>query len=571
MPTEELAFVNAALDAIEAGASADSQECQILDFKEDPAVHADAKNPDAKLLDFLIDTTICFSNADGGVAHIVLGVNDKKSGPEAFTGTDRPCEWLERKIYDNTKPNIQVEAIDVERCGARLVILRIPNGMTVYQRPKGQASKRVGKNCVPLSEEERRAIYMSRANPDITAKKSRRGPEDLNRQAIESARSLLANRKTALGDTSSIPQTGLELCSSLGLLTDDGSLTVAAEILFMQPPNNRTIVRHLLRAVPSGDPRETEISAPLITVSEQLHAIIGNHTVQEIARVQLPNGQEFAVPAFPATAVDEIVSNAFAHRDWGATSAIVVDQSPISLSVWSPGGLPLGVREDRILTTQSIPRNPVLISALRQLGLAEESSRGFDRMWASMLSTGRQTPSLYADGPFVEVTLPSGEVDTDFIAALFVLRGEFGDAIFNSVNGLLVTRHLADNQILMTTTAARLMQVSEAQAHEILTWYASQGFLEKLREAPEWILSPKARAAFSDGDSFELATITTEDWVLTQLREGQSLNAREVAEELGVEREAVSRLFRHLRDMGKAKIVPDGPQRGPTVRWISTQ
>lgn len=562
-------IVEEALSAIEAGDSAGNWESQVLDFKEDPAVHPKNKNPDARLVEFLVDEVICFSNADGGVAYIVLGVNDKEAGPSAFTGTDRPCEWLVEKIYSNTQPHIQVEAFAIQRCDARLVVLRIPRGMALYQRPKGQASKRVGKSCVPLTEDERRGIHLSRSNPDLSAGKSWRGPEDLNVQAIERAKALLANRKSALGDTSPVPQTGLELCSELGLLTSDGALTFAAEILFMQPLHNRTVVRHLLREVPSGDPKVTEISAPLITASEQVRALIKANTTQEIARVQLPNGQEFPIPAFPATAVDEIVSNAFAHRDWGATTSIVVDQSPTSLTVWSPGGLPVGVAEEKILTTQSIPRNPVLMAALRQLGLAEESSRGFDRMWVSMLSSGRQAPSLNANGPFVEVTLPSGSVDSGFIRALYLLRIEFGESIFDSANGLLVTRHLANNQILMTSTAARLMQVSDAQAQETLAWYSSQGFLEQLRDAPEWILSARARAAFDGEAPSVVSAVTTEDWVLAQLREGKSLNAREVADELGVEREAVSRLLRHLRDVGKAKIAGDSPTRGPSVRWVS--
>lgn len=562
-------IVEKALSAIEAGESAGSWESQVLDFKEDPAVHPENKNPDAGLVEFLVDEVICFSNADGGVAYIVLGVNDKQAGPSAFTGTDRPCDWLVEKIYTKTDPHIQVEAFEIQRCDVRLVVLRIPRGMALYQRPKGQASKRVGKNCEPLREDERRSIHLSRANPDLSAGKSWRTPDDLNVQAVERAKALLANRKSALGDGSPVPQTGLELCSDLGLLTSDGALTFAAEILFMQPLHNRTIVRHLLRDVPSGDPKVTEISAPLITASEHLRSLIKADTSQEIARVQLPNGQEFPIPAFPATAVDEIVSNAFAHRDWGATTAIVVDQSPTSLTVWSPGGLPVGVAKDKILTTQSIPRNPVLMAALRRLGLAEESSRGFDRMWVSMLASGRQAPSLNTNGPFVEVTLPAGNVDSDFIRALYLLRGGFGEPIFNSVNGLLVARHLANNQILMTSTAARLMQVSEAQAQETLSWYAGQGFLEQLRDAPEWILSARARAAFDGEASSVVSAVTTEDWLIAQLREGKSLNAREVADELGVERESVSRLLRHLRELGKAKIASDSPTRGPSVRWVS--
>ena len=174
----EFEVVREALSAIEAGESAGSRESQILDFKEDPAVHPMNKNPDTGLIEFLVDEVICFSNADSGVAYIVLGVNDKKSGPSAFTGTDRACDWLVEKIYSKTQPHIQVEAFDIEWCNVRLIILRVPRGMALYQRSKGQASKRVGKSCVPLGEDERRSIHLARANPDFSAMASRRGPED---------------------------------------------------------------------------------------------------------------------------------------------------------------------------------------------------------------------------------------------------------------------------------------------------------------------------------------------------------------------------------------------------------
>ena len=569
MVDAELSLVTQALAAIEGGQNAANLESQVLDFKEDPAVHPESRNPDSSLINLLVDEVICFSNADAGVAFIVLGVNDKQAGPAAFTGTDRSREWLIERIYANTVPHVQVEAFELERCGERLVALRVPHGMELYRRPKGQASRRVGTSCVPLSEEQRRAIAQSRANPDLTATRSRRGRESFSAEAVGLAKTLLANRKAALGDRSPVPDTDLELCGELGLLDSDGSLTLAAEILFMPPPHHRPVVRHLLRDVPGGDPRTTEISEPLVVASEKVRSLISSHTSQEVARVQLPNGQEFAIPAFPTTAVDELVSNAFAHRDWGAISAIVVDQSPVSLTVWSPGGLPVGVSEDKVLSTQSIPRNPTLMGALRRLGLAEESSRGFDRMWASMLSSGRQAPTLRTDGPFVEVSLPSGNVDSTFMRALFLLRTEFGEPIFNSVNGLLVTRHLANSPILTTVTAAKLMQVSESQAHETLLWYENQGLLERLRSKSEWTLSPRAQAAFDLDDSAPVNAVSTEEWILTQLRQGKSLTARDVARELGVERESVSRILRTLRSTGQARVAPDSPQRGPSVRWIS--
>jgi len=148
----ELDEVMSALDAIENGATADSLETQTLDFKEDPAVHPRNRNPDAALVEVLADETVCFSNGSGGVSHIVLGVADNLAGKSAFTGTERDTDWLTLKIYNNTQPNIQVEITPVERAGKRLLIIRIPRGLTVYQRPRGAGQQARGE---PLRPTER--------------------------------------------------------------------------------------------------------------------------------------------------------------------------------------------------------------------------------------------------------------------------------------------------------------------------------------------------------------------------------------------------------------------------------
>ncbi len=78
------------LDAIEDGATADSLESQTLDFKEDPAVHPQNGNPDASLVEFLADETVCFSMATEGFRTLCWGfpigprasrIYGNKSGP----------------------------------------------------------------------------------------------------------------------------------------------------------------------------------------------------------------------------------------------------------------------------------------------------------------------------------------------------------------------------------------------------------------------------------------------------------------------------------------------------------
>ncbi|MGP5578554.1 RNA-binding domain-containing protein [Corynebacterium flavescens] len=101
-------LVATALVKIYEGHTADEVESAVPDFKEDP-IHRGAKNPDSKVVELLVDESVCFANGEAGDAYLVLGVADRVSGSAAFTGTQRDALFLERKIFNNTKPNLRVE------------------------------------------------------------------------------------------------------------------------------------------------------------------------------------------------------------------------------------------------------------------------------------------------------------------------------------------------------------------------------------------------------------------------------------------------------------------------------
>ncbi|MDK8796268.1 AAA family ATPase, partial [Corynebacterium sp. MSK041] len=77
----------------------------------------------------------------------------------------------------------------------------------------------------------------------------------------------------------------------------------------------------------------------LLTALPRLRRLIRERASQEIERVQFDDGQETAIPRFPAQAIDEAVTNAFIHRDWQISRPVVVDQTPRALKIWSPGPL----------------------------------------------------------------------------------------------------------------------------------------------------------------------------------------------------------------------------------------
>src|SRR5690625_837439 len=96
--------VGQALRQVYDGNIADSVESETLDFKRDPQTvtgRGAPRNPQARLVEELVDAVVCFANARGG--RIILGVDDKTAGPEAFTGTRADPALLRNRIYGNTR------------------------------------------------------------------------------------------------------------------------------------------------------------------------------------------------------------------------------------------------------------------------------------------------------------------------------------------------------------------------------------------------------------------------------------------------------------------------------------
>lgn len=563
LPTE----VAAALDRIWDGAVADDLETATLDFKEDP-VHHPGGNPDAKAIELLIDATICFANGEAGDAYLVFGVGDRRHGPDAFTGTDRDADELTRKVFNSTRPNLRIEPTVVDSHGCRIIVFRVPAGLTVYTRTSGAATYRDGDRCRPLEGEVRRNLEYRRTNPDYTARPSRIPAADLDPDALARARDLITRSRAVRGDGVPAPRTTDELLQLLDLVTASGKPAVAAEILFHRRPGDRPLARFLYRNSPMGQPMVTELCDPLVMTAGRLQELVRIHADEEIIRVDLGLGQEAAVPTFPAAAVDEVITNALVHRDWGLTDAVVVDQSALTLTVTSPGGLPAGVRADRLLSTPSRPRNPCLMNALRVLGLVEQSSRGFDRMWLAMLATGREAPSVEVDDYAVGVTMYAGEPDTAFIRALASMRTEFGDGIVDDVACVSVFRYLTRHAVISLSGAVRLLQMSETSTGQMMAFTVSQGLTVPTGvRSGEWTLSERARSLIGESMDVPPAVQTVQRWVEERIAAGESLTNREIAEATGADSREVTTILRYLKASGVVQKDPEGPGRGPSVRW----
>lgn len=555
-----------ALQRVLAGAPACSLETQFLDFKRDPHTvtgRGAPGNPPARLVEEIVDAVVCFANARGG--RIILGVDDKGSGLEAFRGTKVDATFLRKRVHANTRPALTVPIEEIEFAGVRLLVITVPEGLDLVTDGKGRAARRDGTDCHPLAEDVRRALAHERRNPDFTARASEFTWHDVDPTAINRARVLLGQLVDLRQQMADLDERSL--LRALNVLDRDDRLLVAGEILFCLPGQDTLDV--LMRTASGAEPSVRRLREPLVLLLPRALDLMRATIDPEVAHVPLAGGQEIALPDFSPIAVDEAVTNALVHRDYSRPERVVLDHSPNALRVWSPGGLPFGVTEDRLLSTVSTPRNAALMAAMQQLGLAERASRGIDRMFREQARIGQSLPAIRADEYSVEVYFSSGAPNRAFagyVASLPRLLRENVDAI-------LALLHLCQRPTITLGDGARMLQISESEAKDRLDALTAgaDALIERdgdSRRGVRWRLRPAVASALGTAVQHRARADSARPRVEAHLKEYAWITNKTIRNMFDLDIQQATQILNDLRAANVVVKDPDGPQRGPSIRWL---
>lgn len=548
------------------GATAASLEDEMLDFKRDPHTvtgRGAPGNPQARLIELLVDAVVCFANAHGG--RIVLGVDDRTPGPGAFIGTQADSAMLRSRIYGNTRPQLTVPIEEIEFSGTRLLVITVPEGLDLVTDSKGKALMRQGTTCAPLTEDARRGLAHERRNPDLTARPSDRPWNAVAQAAMRQARSLLGQLVDLRSQMADLDDASL--LRALNLLDRDDRLLIAGEILFCAPEQD--MLDMLTRPAAGAEPSVRRLREPLVLLLP--HALDSARATidPEVAHVALTGGQEIALPDFSPIAVDEAVTNALVHRDYARPERVVIDHSPNALRVWSPGGLPFGVTEDRLLSTVSTPRNATLMAAMQQLGLAERASRGIDRMFREQARVGQPIPGIRADEYSVEIYFTSGAPNRAFAGYVATLP----QALRENVDAMLSLLHLCQRPTLPLADAGRLLQVSDAEAKDRLDALGTgaDALIERdgdARRGVRWRLRPSVASALGTAVQHRARADSARPRVEAHLKEYGWITNKTIRNMFDLDVQQATQILNELRAANVLIKDPDGPQRGPSIRWL---
>lgn len=412
---------------------------------------------------------VALSNEGGGM--LILGVTENSNTPHEITGSK---VWkgeegsLEQKIYRNLHVRIRTEVLFEE--GNRVLIIHIPS------RPIGKTLKfedvplmRVGDELTPMSDDVLRQILQEQ-EPDFSETICKGLTiDELDEIAIQKIKEAYAKKQD---NPQFLTLSSEQALSDLELITETG-ITYAALIL---AGTESSIKKYLPQSAIHLEYRNTNtqinfdnrqmFSESYFVAIEKVWEIVN----QRNGKVPVQQGPYiFDIPFFNKEVIREAINNAIAHRDYRKTSAVVIKQFTNEMHIINPGGFPLGVNLDNLLTVNSTPRNRLLADVMAKTGVVERSGQGVDKIFYQTLTEAKPAPDYTKSDDYqVELRLSSIVEDKAFSLFIHQIQEERKDTEKLSVQEVIVLNQIrkeVDKALLDSAVLQKLEKEGLIEKH----------------------------------------------------------------------------------------------------------
>ena len=385
---------------------------------------------------------VAFANEGGG--RLVLGMADAL--PHQVVGTNfgqGRVGALEDDVYAKLGIRIRTEEL-YDANGFRVLVTHIPS------RPVGKTLKyegvplmRIGESLRNMSDEEM-FIILSEQEPDFSAKICEGLTiNDLDEVAIHK---LKENFSLKQGNELFQGLNNMQALIDLGLIINT-QITYAAvilvgktEIIKQKIPQSTVCIEYRNSIAQINFDNRKIVCEPYFLGIEKIWDTIndrnGSIPVQQGPKI-------FDIPFFNKEVIREAINNAVVHRSYQLSSEVVIKQFSNEIHIINPGGFPLGVTIDNLLTAPSTPRNRLLADILSKTGFVERSGQGVDKIYYQTVSEGKQEPDYKMSDNFkVELRLSGIVEDKAFSIFIKQIQSERTTDNKLSVLDVLTLNHI---------------------------------------------------------------------------------------------------------------------------------
>lgn len=368
-------------------------ESEILEFKTSPGEWKE-----------IIETISAFANTKGGKISLGISKSGKLLGVEIGKDT---VERLTNRISQNTDPKIHPRIITEKINSKCIIIIEVKESSDHLVLAFGRPYKRVGKSTVRMSKDEYERLILEKHKDKLqfdTQVCPKATIKDIDKEKL---RWFLRKAKEERNYDID-PETSIKEALNRFNLIQNEKLTNTAILLFG---------KDLQRFFP-----QVKIRAGRLKGSEGLDFIdmkLLEGTIPELREkamqfimdhirhaVFFDANRRYDRWEYPLRAIEEVLNNALAHRDYFSNADIQLSIYDDRIEVWNPGELPKPlIPEDLKRKHKSIPRNKILADKLFLIKFIEQWGKGTNRVVDEMRQNNLPEPEFQNFSGGFEVTL----------------------------------------------------------------------------------------------------------------------------------------------------------------------
>lgn len=349
--------------------------------------------PSLSQINEIIETIVAFSNTEGGKIFIGVSNTGKILGVQIGKGT---IESLTNRISQHTDPKIHPRITTKKIGNKSIIIVEIKESADKLNLAFGKSYERVGKSTVQMSKEEYERRILEKHKDKIQFDKQickEANIKDIDKSKLRwFLRKAKEERNYDIDPEIPIIE-GLERLK----LIKNKRLTNIAILLFGKEPDKFfpqvKIRAGRLKGVDGLDFIDMKVLEGTIPeLREKAMKFILEHIRHGIF---FDANRRYDKWEYPLRALEEVLNNALAHRDYFSNADIHISVYDDRIEVWNPGELlpPLKLA-DLKRKHASIPRNRFLADKLFLIKYIEEWGRGTNRIVDEMLENKLPEPEF---------------------------------------------------------------------------------------------------------------------------------------------------------------------------------
>lgn len=334
-------------------------------------------------MDAIVETAVAFANTEGGRIFIGVSPEGKVVGVQIGKGT---IEKLVNQIAQHTDPKLYPKVTVKNIHGKEVVVIEVKESHDRLVLAFGRPYKRAGRSTVKMTKDEYERLIFEKHKDKLQFDEAvckGASLKDIDAAKVswfldkaKDEKRLIVPAKTSVKDA----------LARLNLLKGSKPNNTAI-LLFGKQPQKFFVQAKIRVARFKGSEGNDYLDMKVLEgtipdLREKALAFIAEHTKHAVF---FDANQRFDKWEYPFRALEEILNNALAHRDYWSNADTHLSIYDGRIEVWNPGELPKPLTPAMLKRKHlSIPRNRFLAERLFYIKYIEHWGKGTNRVVEAM-------------------------------------------------------------------------------------------------------------------------------------------------------------------------------------------